>query len=150
LAPALRRVSWTSLEPLRSALAYPSIGPAMASPEASCYTVVFEDSGGETPSTQELREALQKGSDEVKLETLRRIIVSTINGNSQVRHAYETGAYNRLITSVGLQPQLLMPVIQYVMPSKNKALKKLLHFYWEVCPKYDETGKLKQEMILVV
>ena len=43
-----------------------------------------------------------------------------------------------------------MPIIQYVLPSKNKALKKLLHFYWEVCPKYDENGKLKQEMILVV
>ena len=43
-----------------------------------------------------------------------------------------------------------MPIIQYVMPSKNKALKKLLHFYWEVCPKYDDNGKLKQEMILVV
>ena len=50
----------------------------------------------------------------------------------------------------GGKPQLLMPIIQYVMPSKNKALKKLLHFYWEVCPKYDEAGKLKQEMILVV
>jgi hypothetical protein len=36
------------------------------------------------------------------------------------------------------------------MPSKDKTLKKLLHFYWEVCPKYDENGKLKQEMILVV
>ena len=36
------------------------------------------------------------------------------------------------------------------MPSKNKALKKLLHFYWEVCPKYDDNGKLEQEMILVV
>ena len=22
-------------------------------------------------------------------------------------------------------------------------------FYWEICPKYDENGKLKQEMILV-
>ena len=43
-----------------------------------------------------------------------------------------------------------MPIIQYVLPSKNKQLKKLLHFYWEVCPKYDENGKLKQEMILVV
>lgn len=43
-----------------------------------------------------------------------------------------------------------MPIIQYVMPSRNKQLKKLLHFYWEVCPKYDENGKLKQEMILVV
>jgi coatomer subunit beta len=48
------------------------------------------------------------------------------------------------------QPTLLMPIIQYVLPSKNKQLKKLLHFYWEVCPKYDENGKLKQEMILVV
>ena len=42
-----------------------------------------------------------------------------------------------------------MPIIQFVMPTRNKQLKKLLHFYWEVCPKYDETGKLKQEMILV-
>ncbi|KAH9942945.1 coatomer protein [Amylocystis lapponica] len=97
--------------------------------EASCYTIVYEDSS-ESPSTQDLRNALQKGTDEVKLDTLRKIIISTINGNPQ--------------------PQLLMPVIQYVMPSRNKALKKLLHFYWEVCPKYDENGKLKQEMILVV
>ena len=43
-----------------------------------------------------------------------------------------------------------MPIIQYILPSKNKALKKLLHTYWEVCPKHDENGKLKQEMILVV
>ncbi|KAH8094620.1 coatomer protein [Cristinia sonorae] len=101
----------------------------MSSPESSCYTVVSEDSS-ETPSTSDLRTALQKGTDEVKLDTLRKIIVSTINGNPQ--------------------PTLLMPVIQYVMPSRNKALKKMLHFYWEVCPKYDDNGKLKQEMILVV
>lgn len=44
----------------------------------------------------------------------------------------------------------MMPIMQYVMPSRNKQLKKLLHFYWEVCPKYDDNGKLKQEMILVV
>jgi vesicle coat complex subunit len=42
-----------------------------------------------------------------------------------------------------------MPIIQYVLPSKNKQLKKLLHFYWEVCKKKDDHGKLKQEMILV-
>ncbi|KAI9566320.1 adaptin N terminal region-domain-containing protein [Boletus coccyginus] len=97
--------------------------------ETPCYTVVFEDNA-ETPSTQELRSALEKGSDEDKLDTLRKIIVATINGNPQ--------------------PTLLMPIIQYIMPSKHKQLKKLLHFYWEVCPKYDENGKLKQEMILVV
>ena len=51
--------------------------------ESSCYTVIFEDTA-ETPSTQELRSALEKGSDEDKLDTLRRIIVATINGNPQV------------------------------------------------------------------
>ncbi|CAE6414371.1 unnamed protein product [Rhizoctonia solani] len=42
-----------------------------------------------------------------------------------------------------------MPIIQYVLPSKSKQLKKMLPFYWEICPKHDENGKLKQEMILV-
>ncbi|KAJ7684598.1 coatomer protein [Mycena polygramma] len=100
-----------------------------SSSDASCYTVV-QDSTAEYPSTAELRQALEKGSEDVKIDTLRKIIISTINGNAQ--------------------PNLMMPIIQYVLPSKNKQLKKLLHFYWEVCPKYDENGKLKQEMILVV
>ncbi|KAJ3786324.1 adaptin N terminal region-domain-containing protein [Lentinula aff. detonsa] len=101
----------------------------MAAAEQPCYTMIFESSA-EYPSASELRTALEKGSDDVKLEALRKIVVSTINGNPQ--------------------PSLMMPIIQFVMPSRNKQLKKLLHFYWEVCPKYDENGKLKQEMILVV
>ncbi|KAF8594736.1 putative coatomer complex beta chain [Ceratobasidium sp. AG-I] len=96
--------------------------------EQACYTVVREDSS-EGPTTQDLRNALQKGTDETKIETLRTIIVSTLNGNPH--------------------PTLLMPIIQFVLPSKSKALKKMLHFYWEICPKHDENGKLKQEMILV-
>lgn len=55
----------------------------MSNPDAACYTVVYEDAS-ESPSTQDLRNALQKGSDDAKIETLRRIIVSTINGNPQV------------------------------------------------------------------
>lgn len=51
--------------------------------EASSWTVIAEDNA-ETPSTSDLRSALQKGSDDVKLDTLRKIIVSTINGNPQV------------------------------------------------------------------
>ncbi|GLB43734.1 putative the coatomer is a cytosolic protein complex that binds to dilysine motifs and reversibly associates with Golgi non- clathrin-coated vesicles, which further mediate biosynthetic protein transport from the ER, via the Golgi up to the trans Golgi network [Lyophyllum shimeji] len=101
----------------------------MTSADSPCYTVV-QESSAEYPSAAELRSGLEKGSDEVKLDTLRKIIISTINGNPQ--------------------PTLMMPIIQYVLPSRNKQLKKLLHFYWEVCPKYDENGKLKQEMILVV
>ncbi|KAF9516542.1 hypothetical protein BS47DRAFT_1380944 [Hydnum rufescens UP504] len=100
-----------------------------SSADPSSFTIVWEDAS-EVPTTQELRQGLEKGSDEVKLETLRRIITATLSGSPQ--------------------PQLLMPIIQYILPSRNKALKKLLHTYWEVCPKYDENGKLKQEMILVV
>lgn len=51
--------------------------------EAPCYTVIFEDTT-ESPSTQELRASLEKGSDEDRLDALRKIIVSTINGNPQV------------------------------------------------------------------
>lgn len=53
------------------------------SADASCYTIVFEDSS-ESPSIQELRSGLEKGSDEVKFETLRKLIVSTLNGNATV------------------------------------------------------------------
>ena len=55
----------------------------MATAESTCYTVVFEDAT-ETATTQELRSALERGSDAVKLETLRKIIIATINGNSMV------------------------------------------------------------------
>ncbi|KIM19845.1 hypothetical protein M408DRAFT_334243 [Serendipita vermifera MAFF 305830] len=96
--------------------------------EQACYTVV-QDDGSEVPSSQEMRSALEKGSDELKIETLRKIIITTLNGNDQ--------------------PNVLMPIIQFILPSKNKQLKKLLHFYWEVCRKKDEQGKLRQEMILV-
>lgn len=56
---------------------------AVSSSDPSCYTVVFESSA-EYPSASELRSGLEKGSDEVKIDTLRKIIVSTINGNPQV------------------------------------------------------------------
>jgi len=55
----------------------------MSSADSSCYTVVFESSA-EYPSASELRAGLEKGSDEVKIDTLRKIIISTINGNPQV------------------------------------------------------------------
>jgi len=56
---------------------------AMSSNDAYCFTHVFQDAS-EMPTTQELRQSLEKGSDEVKIETLRRIIVSTLNGSPQV------------------------------------------------------------------
>lgn len=72
---------------------------------------------------------LEKGKDDDKIDAMRRILITMINGDPM--------------------PDLLMHIIRYIMPSRNKELKKLLYFYWEICPKLDSEGKLKQEMILV-
>ncbi|CAG8439119.1 9991_t:CDS:10 [Ambispora gerdemannii] len=95
----------------------------------TCYTIIHQDDSADQPSLQDLKSALEKGSEEVKIETMKKILVTMLNGDQL--------------------PQLLMQVIRFVMPSKNKTLKKLLHFYWEICPKTNPDGKLKQEMILV-
>lgn len=63
---------------------HPSTGSHCAmDPSSTCYSIVHDDLL-ESPNAAELRNALQKGSDEVKLETMRRIIVGTLNGQSYV------------------------------------------------------------------
>ena len=93
------------------------------------YSLVHQDNTADQPSLQELKTQLEKGNDESKVETMKRILTIMLNGDSM--------------------PQLLMDIIRFVMPSKSKPLKKLLYFYYEICPKLDSNGKLKQEMILV-
>jgi len=93
------------------------------------YSLVHQDNAADQPTLQDLRNQLEKGSDETKLETMRRILVIMLNGDPM--------------------PQLLMHIIRFVMPAKSKALKKYLYLYYEICPKHDASGKLKQEMILV-
>lgn len=83
----------------------------------------------EQPTLQDLRKQLETGKDEQKIEAMKKILLIMLNGDPM--------------------PQLLMHVIRFVVPSKNKALKKLLLVYWEVCPKTNPDGKLKQEMVLV-
>lgn len=56
-------------------------------PSSTCYTIVHDDLV-DVPTSQALQNALQKGSDEVKLETMRRIIVGTLNGQSYVSHSF--------------------------------------------------------------
>jgi coatomer subunit beta len=101
----------------------------MASFLENAYSLVHQDNTADQPSLQDLKMQLEKGTDETKQETMRRIIIIMLNGDPM--------------------PLLLMHIIRFVMPSKNKALKKLLYFYYEICPKLDSSGKLKQEMILV-
>ncbi|KAK6593993.1 coatomer beta subunit [Botrytis cinerea] len=93
------------------------------------YSLVHQDNAADVPSMSDLRTQLEKGTDESKVETMKRILTVMLNGDPM--------------------PQLLMHIIRFVMPSKYKPLKKLLYFYYEICPKLDASGKLKQEMILV-
>eukprot|EP00842_Homolaphlyctis_polyrhiza_P006041 jgi/Hompol1/6438/HPOL_003533-RA len=97
---------------------------------APAYTVVQQDDSKDVPTPQELRAQLENGKDEVKIEALKRILLIMLNGDPM--------------------PQLLMHVIRFIMPSRDKTLKKLLLLYWEICPKTNPDGKLKQEMVLVV
>jgi hypothetical protein len=101
----------------------------MASYIEHAYSLVHQDNTADQPSIQDLKNQLEKGTDESKMDTMRRILTIMLNGDPM--------------------PQLLMHIIRFVMPSKSKALKKLLYFYYEICPKLDANGKLKQEMILV-
>jgi len=95
----------------------------------SSYSLVHTENTADQPSLQELKNQLEKGSDEGKVETMKRILTVMLNGDPM--------------------PSLLMHIIRFVMPSKSKQLKKLLYLYYEICPKLDSSGKLKQEMILV-
>ena len=95
----------------------------------NAYSLVHQDNTADQPSLQELRTQLEKGTDETKVETMKKILTVMLNGDPM--------------------PSLLMHIIRFIMPSKSKPLKKLLYLYYEICPKLDQNGKLKQEMILV-
>lgn len=100
----------------------------MTAPE-SCYMLLHPSFRQETPNLQTLRRNLERGTDEIKAEALQQVITGTIHGENF--------------------DALLMHIIRFVMPTRNKSLKKLLLFYWEVCPKYQADGTLKQETILI-
>lgn len=94
------------------------------------YSLVHQDSAADVPTLQELRQQLEKGNDETKVGTMKRVLTIMLNGDQNMAG-------------------LLMHIIRFVMPSKSKQLKKLLYLYYEVCPKLDSNGKLRQEWILV-
>ena len=49
------------------------------------WTYIAEPSeGGDQTSAQDFRAALEKGTDDLKLDCLRRIVIGTLNGTSYV------------------------------------------------------------------
>lgn len=94
------------------------------------YSLVFYPSQNKEINTvASLQKSLENGNDEEKIRTMKDILVTMLEGNPL--------------------PELLMHIIRFVMPSKDKRLKKLLYFYWEIVPKLNENGNLRHEMILV-
>jgi coatomer subunit beta len=96
--------------------------------EKPCTLLIFNDKG-EPPQLSELKTALENGSDEQKIDALKKVVMFTLNGEQL--------------------NQVLMPIIRFVTPSRDHTIKKLLLLYWEVVEKTNADGKLKSEMILV-
>ncbi|KTW26324.1 hypothetical protein T552_02810 [Pneumocystis carinii B80] len=92
------------------------------------YTLIYQDNLYDTPTLEQLKMSLESKDDNVKIEAMKTILIIMLNGNDM--------------------PQLLMHVIRFVIPSRNKTLKKLLYYYWEICLKHSSDGGMKQEMIL--
>lgn len=82
--PSCQRVHSLPLHSTITCTPLLSIDGLTMDPSSTCYSIIHDDLL-ESPNAAELRNALQKGSDEVKLETMRRIIVGTLNGHSYVR-----------------------------------------------------------------
>jgi coatomer subunit beta len=67
----------------------------MASFLENAYSLVHQDNTADVVSMSDLRNQLEKGNDESKLDTMRRILTQMLNGDPM--------------------PGLLMPVIRFVM-----------------------------------
>jgi coatomer subunit beta len=81
-------------------------------------------------NANDLKQRLMSNDESVKIEAMKQLLTALAGGE-------------RL-------PQLLMPVIQYIVPSQNHTLKKLALLYWEVSDKKGPNGNLLAEMILVI
>lgn len=100
----------------------------MALAEGPCYTII-NSADSEPINEMQLKQDLEKGDVNVKIETLKKVIQLLLNGE-------------RL-------SGLLMTIIRFVLPLQNHTVKKLLLIFWEIVPKTSSDGKLLQEMILV-
>ena len=66
----------------------------------------------ESASVSKIKSMLEKGSDEDKIFAMKQTIAMLLSGQPA--------------------PQLLVPIIRFVMPNKNHTLKKLVLLYLEV------------------
>ncbi|XP_076249513.1 coatomer subunit beta [Calliopsis andreniformis] len=97
--------------------------------EQPCYTLINIPTDTEPLNELQLKQDLEKGDVQTKIEALKKTIHMILSGE-------------RL-------PGLLMTIIRFVLPLQDHTIKKLLLIFWEIVPKTSPDGKLLQEMILV-
>ncbi|XP_078053455.1 coatomer subunit beta [Augochlora pura] len=97
--------------------------------EQPCYTLINIPTDTEPLNELQLKQDLEKGDVQTKIEALKKTI--------------------HLILSGERLPGLLMTIIRFVLPLQGHTIKKLLLIFWEIVPKTSPDGKLLQEMILV-
>lgn len=100
----------------------------MATPmlQDTCWTLIGGIEQDSDATVKNLKSALESKSESVKIDAMKSLVVITMQGSD-----------------TQLAGDMMMHVIRFVLPSKNKILKKLLLVYWEVCPKKNPDGKLK-------
>jgi len=84
-----------------------------------------------TSDLSEVRRTLEEGPDPARIITLKSLLVSLLNGERE------------------LVEGLVMTLIRFVLPLKDKTVKKLLLLLFENMNKTDFEGNLKHEFILV-
>lgn len=92
-------------------------------------SVLFDSQVIQGLSEGELQKKLESKDENVKIDGLKQIIMSTLNGQKF--------------------PKLMMTIIKYCLHTQNHFVKKLLLVYWEVVEKKNADGVLLHEMILV-
>ena len=96
-------------------------------------TFSIKDVGHAVADIDTLKKDLESNEVERKLEAMEDLLVMLVGEGEDSAKANS----------------MLMHVIRFVMPTKDKKLKKLALLYLENVKKYDSDGSLKHEMILV-
>lgn len=103
---------------------------AMVARDRPCpFQIGSSSSPTDIPTIHLLKKQLEEGSTEQKIEALKKTILLMLSGEPA--------------------SQLLMTIIRFVLPSKDKIIKKLMLLYWEVVDKKGPDGKLLTQLILV-
>jgi coatomer subunit beta len=99
----------------------------MTSEDAPCTLIVHFE--GASPPTKELKEAIEKGDIQTKIDTLKTLIKLQLNGEPQ--------------------SHFIMTVIKHCVPVDNHILRKLCIYFWESVDKTGDDGKPLPEIILL-